>query len=46
VFQTEPAWELSAGMAMLRALAGQAELRQYRMVELAINMPIYRLDLV
>lgn len=46
MFQTEPAWELSAGMEMLRALAGQAELRQYRMFELAINMPIYRLDLV
>ena len=46
MFQTEPAWEFSAGIEMLRALAGQAELRQYRMFELVTNVPIYRLDLV
>jgi|SRR5476649_2187725 len=46
MFQTEPDWEISAGMGILRALAGEAGLRQFRMFELALNMPIYRLDVV
>src|SRR5471030_2676500 len=46
MFQTEPNWEINAGMGILRALAGEAGLRQFRMFELALNVPIYRLDVV
>ncbi|WP_139178094.1 hypothetical protein [Janthinobacterium sp. OK676] len=46
MFQTEESWQIQEGIEMLRALAGNANLRQYRMFEIALNMPIYRLDVV
>ena len=46
MFQTEPSWEIQEGTELLRALAGQPNLRQYKMFEVALNMPIYRLDVV
>lgn len=46
MFQTEPTWEIREGIEMLRALAGQPELRQFRMLEIALNVPVYRVDVV
>jgi len=46
MFQTEGAWEIAGGTDLLRSLAGQPDLQQFRMIEIALNAPIYRLDVV
>ncbi|MRW88418.1 hypothetical protein GJ699_00270 [Duganella sp. FT80W] len=46
MFQTIESWEIMEGTEILRALAGQPDLRQYRMFEIALNTPTYRLDVV
>jgi len=46
MLQTETSWEIPDDTRIVRALTGDPTKRRYHLIELALNVPIYRLDVV
>lgn len=46
MLQTETTWEIPEDTRLVRALTGDPTKRRYHLFELALNVPIYRLDVV
>jgi len=46
MLQTETTWEIPEETRLVRALTGDQTKRRYHLFELALNLPIYRLDVV
>lgn len=46
MLQTETSWEIEDDTRIVRALTGDPTKRRYHLIELALNVPIYRLDVV